>query len=112
MNQATASKLLGIEVLRLVKTVKKEKHTKYLHRVDITLLSPRNDFMLLDNPNNRNVSISDDVNEQKASFSKTDNTYWPPGIASIVGGSIVNGIDKKLWNKSCRLKAGGLFKYV
>ena len=57
-----------------LKTVRKEKHKEYLHKVNITPLSPRN-VMLLDNPDNCYVSKSDDVNERETSFSKTDSNY-------------------------------------
>ena len=49
--------------------------------------------MLSENPDNCNVSKSDNVNEHKTNFSKTDNYYLPPGTFLIVGDWIVNGID-------------------
>ena len=51
--------------------------------------------MLSDNPENRHVYKSGNVNEHETSFRKTDINYWPHDTCAIVGNSIVNGIDEK-----------------
>ena len=66
-----------------LKTGRKEKHKDYLHKVNITPLSPKNDVMQSDNFGNRNISKSDNVNEHEISFSKTDNNYWSYLILSL-----------------------------
>ena len=58
-------------------------------------LFPRNDVMLLGNPDNHNVSKSDNVKKYKTKFRKNDNNYWPPVTLPIAGDSIVRDIDKK-----------------
>ena len=76
-----------------VMKLRQEKRKEYLHEVNVTPL--RNDVLCSENPDNCNVSKSDNVNERKTSFSKTDNNYLPPGTAAIVGDSIVKGINEK-----------------
>ena len=81
-----------------LKSVRKEKHKEYFHKVTITALSPRNNVMLSDKSNNHNVSKSGNVNKRETSFSKTDNNYWPPGTVALVGDLTVNGFDKnRVW---------------
>lgn len=48
-----------------------------------------------DNLYHGNVCKSNNVNEHEKSFIKTDNTYWSPGTAAIVGDSIGNSIGEK-----------------
>ena len=64
----------NIETTQL-KTFRKERDNEYLHKVNVTIMSSRNDVMLSDNSDNCNVSISDNDNEHEISFSKTSNNY-------------------------------------
>ena len=82
----------------LWKTVRKDKQKKYQYKVNTRPLSPRNDIILSDNPDDCNISKSDNADEHEASISKTDNNYWPAGSVAIVGDSIGNGINKKRLN--------------
>ena len=75
------------------------------YKVNIMSLSPRSDIMLSCNPDNRNVSKSDNVNEHKTSFSKTDNNYWLPVTVALAGNPILNCIgEKRLSMNNCNIK--------
>ena len=80
-----------------LKTIREEKHKEYLHSADCK--SP----LLEKNKNNDNQKQCDDVQDRnvdkKQPKETKDNSLWLSGPCVIVGGSMVNDIDKKRLSK-------------